>query len=121
MICPVTNSELEENREEQEKIAAYVAKKEAEGYQVYWPARDTEQKDVTGGYMICYTNSQAMLEADEIHVWYNESSGGSKFDIGVAFTLTEIMGLKKKIVRANKDYLCKKDKSLYKLLRYIAH
>jgi len=120
LISPVANADLDdESREEQKRIAVYVASLEAKGHQVHWPIRDTKQEDPTGGYMICYTNSQAMLDADEIHLWYNETSGGSKFDMGVAFAYVEMMDLKKKIVRANKDYICEKKKSLYKVFSYI--
>lgn len=103
----------EKNREEQRRIAEYVASLEGEGHKVYWPKRDTEQNDPTGGYQICLANSRAISEADEVHVWYNEDSGGSKFDIGVAFALD------KQVVIANKDYVCRKKKSFYKVLQYM--
>lgn len=97
LISPVRNSETTDPR----KRAAYVASLERSGHQVHWPIRDTEQDDPTGGYEICRANFTAILEADEIHVWYDESSHGSKFDMGGVFMLTEMLGRKRKIVIAN--------------------
>ncbi len=97
LICPVTRIVAEE----QEKIRKYVEDLERKGNNVHWPMRDTEQNDPTGGYEICRTNFKAIIEADEVHIWYNETSGGSKFDMGGTFMLVEMFGEHKKIVIAN--------------------
>ncbi|MDP3725759.1 MAG: hypothetical protein Q8R36_01005 [bacterium] len=97
LICPVTRVV----EEEQKKIRKYVEDLEKKGNSVHWPMRDTEQNDPTHGYEICKTNFQAIIAADEIHIWYNETSGGSKFDMGGTFMLVEILGMSKKIIIAN--------------------
>lgn len=68
-----------------ERIAAYVAKLEADGHQVHWPKRDTKQDGDPIGIRICRDNRKEMFAADEVHVWYDPESRGSCFDIGMAF------------------------------------
>jgi len=103
-------------------IAAYVKSFERMGHQVHWPARDTDQDDPTGGYQICRTNFREMLAADEVHIWYDENSGGSKFDMGGVFMLVRMLGLKKKIVIPNlkeAEELDEKDKSFLKVMKVL--
>ena len=57
-----------------------------ETFDVYWPARDTNQIDKTG-LTICQDNLKAMKEADMVHVIWNGKSQGSLFDLGMAFSL----------------------------------
>lgn len=97
LVCPVRNS----NPETQKAIAAYVEKQEADGVEMYWPARDTDQTDPVG-WMICCRNRSAILDANEIHVWYDAASTGSKFDLGMVFVLLGI-GWTKKVVIANSE------------------
>lgn len=97
LICPVRNS----SPETQKAIAAYVEKLEAEGAKVYWPARDTDQTD-PHGWTICCRNRLAILGADEIHVWYEAASDGSKFDFGMVFGLLGV-GWTKKVIIANPE------------------
>jgi hypothetical protein len=80
LICPVRNAT------EQDKAAtnAYIAKLEAKGKKVHYPPRDTDQND-PGGLNICRTNRQAMIDSDEVHVYWTPGSEGSKFDLGMAF------------------------------------
>lgn len=118
LISPVRNV----NPETYIVLTMYVLALESQGYKVYWPARDTEQNDPTGGYQICRTNFQAILDADQIHIWYDETSQGSKFDMGGAFMLVEILGWKsKKILLVNHDEVqdCK-EKSFFKVMKQIA-
>lgn len=61
--------------EAQKAIEAYVKKQEADGVEMYWPARDTDQTD-PHGLTICTDNRSAILNADEIHIWYDEKSSG---------------------------------------------
>ncbi|MFY9462493.1 MAG: hypothetical protein WAP51_04825 [Candidatus Sungiibacteriota bacterium] len=97
LICPVRNSDPET----QKAIAAYVEKQEAEGVEMYWPARDTDQTD-PHGWTICSRNRSAILDANEIHIWYDAASTGSKFDLGMVFVLLGI-GWTKKVVIANPE------------------
>jgi hypothetical protein len=97
LISPVARSTPELN----ERIRAYVAGLEATGAAVHWPARDTVQQDETGGLAICRTNFKAIMAADEVHIWYDETSGGSKFDMGGVFMLVEMLGWRKRIIIPN--------------------
>src|SRR3989344_571400 len=72
--------------EEKQAIAEYVQNLEADGYVVHWPIRDTKQDDPVG-LRICKDNMEAIVGADEIHLWYSVSSTGSIFDLGMAFAL----------------------------------
>jgi len=104
--------------EEQERIGAYVAKLEASGKIVHWPIRDTPQVDDTGGLVICRTNFSAIMAAEEIHIWYNETSGGSKFDMGGVFMLVEMLASRRRIVIANDAELGEPEgKSFLKVMR----
>lgn len=66
--------------------ATIVAKLETQGYQVHWPARDTDQSDPTG-LGICSDNAVAIESADVVHVIWDGKSQGVLFDLGVAFAL----------------------------------
>lgn len=116
LISPVRNIPLETY----EKVWAYVARLEGAGYSVHWPIRDTKQEDQTGGFVICKTNFAKIIEADEIHVWYDEASGGSKFDMGGVFMLVEMLGVKKKVVIANDDeFSDSAEKTFLNVFRYL--
>ena len=119
LVCPVRNIDVETRI----AIEMYVKSLEGKGYQVHWPVRATEQKDQTGGYQICRTNFKAILESDQVHIWYVEDSSGSKFDIGGLFMLVEILGYRKDIFIVNKqeaETLDTGEKSFLKVIKYIA-
>ncbi len=128
LICPVANvsPELEEEmREYVEKVENEHKKTGGLPKKVHWPFRDTPQKDPTGGYNICRINLRAILAADEIHIWYDESSGGSKFDMGGVFmlieTLRNILYLEKKIVIVNEgEVVDDSEKSFFKVFQRLA-
>lgn len=80
LICPVRNVTPEETK----AIQQYVSDMEVKGYDIYWPARDTDQVDPVG-LRICTDNRRAIREADVVHVWWNPGSTGSLFDLGMAF------------------------------------
>lgn len=80
----------------------YVHELEKEGHKVHYPPRDTNQNDPIG-VQICMANFKAILRADEIHIWYDENSTGTLFDLGGAFMLTKIMGYPKKIIFINRE------------------
>jgi len=94
LICPVRNVQLEERT----KIEQYVSSLERSGHSVHWPERDTDQNDAVG-LRICKDNRKAIRKADEIHVWWNEKSQGSIFDLGMVFASA------KKIVLANPEMI----------------
>jgi hypothetical protein len=64
-------------------------------------ARDTKQIDETGGYNICTANRNAILNSDEVHVFWDSDSTGSLFDLGVAFSVN------KKIIIVNPESIIK--------------
>lgn len=106
--------------ETQKRIAEYVASLEEVGHQVHWPIRDTKQNDPTGGYEICRTNFIGILESDEVHIWYDETSNGSKFDMGGVFMLVEMLGWKKKVVIVNDgEIVDDTKKSFYKVFMHL--
>ncbi len=80
LICPVRNA----TDQDKEATKAHVAKLEAKGKKVHYPPRDTDQNDPVG-LNICRTNRQAMIDSDEVHVYWTPGSEGSKFDLGMAF------------------------------------
>ena len=91
LICPVRNA----TEEQKVGMAQYIKSLENAGNAVYYPARDTDQRDKIG-YKICTDNRMAIEEADEVHIFYDDKSSGSLFDMGMAFAL------KKSLVLANR-------------------
>ncbi len=83
LVCPVRQATPEQTA----AIREYVAKLEAQGHCVHWPARDTVQEDDTNGWQVCEENARAIIEADEVHVWWDPRSQGSVFDLGIAWAL----------------------------------
>lgn len=92
IICPVRNL----TDEEKTRIENYIMRLEKMGHSVHFPPRDTNQKDRIGS-RICLDNLSAIKRADEVHIWWNNNSEGSKFDFGMAFALG------KKIVIINSE------------------
>lgn len=85
---------------QQKKIKKYVESLEAQGYEVHWPLRDTNQVDPSGGMRICIDNGMGIFEADKVHIWWVGSSG-SLFDFGMTFIL--VLLLNKKVALANPE------------------
>jgi len=67
-----------------------VSELEADRYQVYYPARDTNQDDPTG-LRICQDNRAAIYAADVVHCIWDGKSQGCLFDLGIAFALGKII------------------------------
>jgi hypothetical protein len=65
------------------KLEQYAMELQRGGDKVYLPHRDTKQD--MASYLICLQNKQAIVEADEIHIFYESESQGSHFDLGMAF------------------------------------
>jgi len=89
------------------KLEQYVQKLESSGHSVHLPHRDTNQEN--SGFDICVQNTNAINDADEVHIFYNSKSQGTHFDLGVAFALN-----KKLVVVENENYC--KGKSFAKMI-----
>lgn len=96
LICPVRDA----NPEQKKVMEEYITKLESEGKVVYYPARDTDQIDPIG-YRICCDNRQAIFDSKEVHLFYDKTSQGSLFDLGMTFMADLIMDKPIKLV--NKD------------------
>lgn len=120
-ISPVKGVMDGQNPELEAKLREYVTGLESQGYKVHWPLRDTKQTDITGGVIICRVNFRAIIDATEIHVWHDETSQDSAFDMGGVFMLCEMLGKKKRIVIANeKEIVDKAPKSFHQVFKYLA-
>lgn len=91
IICPVRNLTSDEAYE----IERHILKLQKNGVKVHYPPRDTNQADPIG-FKICKQNAEAIIDADEVHIFWNGKSKGSMFDLGMAFIIN------KKIVLINK-------------------
>lgn len=97
LICPVRKA----TGDTAKKIEKYITKLEESDCKVYWPARDTDQSDPIG-LRICKDNCKEIFKADEVHVWWDENSRGSLFDLGISFMCHHLAdGVK--IILANPD------------------
>ncbi len=67
-------------------VCAHLLSLEQQGHEVYYPPRDTNQRDRTG-YTICYENMQAIKAAELVEVCWDGKSQGCLFDLGMAFAL----------------------------------
>lgn len=92
LICPVRNA----NEEQKQKMKTHIEQLEKEGKKIYYPARDTDQDDSIG-FRICTDNKNAILNSKEIHIFWDKTSQGSLFDLGIAF------GSGKKLVIVNPE------------------
>jgi len=81
LMCPVRKVLPEEKI----KIDKYVEKLEKVEYKVHYPPRDVDQTQ--SGMEILSAHRQAILDCDEIHIWWDNNSKGSHFDLGMAFML----------------------------------
>lgn len=88
LICTVR----EADESDRAFLARYVAEREASGQKVYYPARDTNQVDETGGYRICCDNNNAMSKSRAVFVYWTKKSQGTKFDLGMAFEQHRVSG-----------------------------
>ena len=80
MICPVRDI----SQAEEKFLHDYLSRLEEAGHKVHYPPRDTDQDDNVG-LRICSDNRAAIMDSDEIHIYYNPHSEGSKFDFGMVF------------------------------------
>ena len=83
LICPVRNA----TDEQRKWIEDFVKDKNEKGYVIHAPHLHTRQTDLYGGYAICKQNAEAVASSKEIDIYYDQSSTGSVFDLGVAYAL----------------------------------
>lgn len=83
LICPVRNATPEQKK----WIENFVEEKTKAGYSIHAPHLHTRQTDLFGGFAICKQNAEAVASSEEIDVYYDQSSTGSVFDLGVAYAL----------------------------------
>ncbi len=81
LICPVANASEDQKAE----MMMYIEVIEGAGYDVHYPHRDTNQKDPIG-YNIISENLDAIMWADEVHLFYSKGSRGSIMDFGFSFS-----------------------------------
>ena len=89
VICPVRHAA----EEQKAWIEGFVAMKREKGYIVHYPEKNTVQEDTLGGYNICLQNALAMATSESIDIYYDQSSTGSVFDLGVAYALHKKLNL----------------------------
>lgn len=82
IICAVRNATEEEIAGIRHSITAL----REQGHDVHFPPDDVEQNDPTGRN-ICEVHRRAMQTADEVHVFWDVTSSGSHFDLGMAYAL----------------------------------
>ena len=82
LICPVRDADLKTKA----ILETYVRRVKRLGHKIYYPAWDTNQKDHIG-LRICTDNREAIRSSDEIHLFFDPTSKGSLFDMGMAFQL----------------------------------
>ena len=84
LICPVRNA----TGEQIARIKCYKKELKASGVELFYPADDNPLEHTDNiGYEICRANADAIKAADEIHIFWDKTSSGSLFDLGVAFGL----------------------------------
>ncbi|MCX6823666.1 MAG: hypothetical protein NT085_00870 [candidate division SR1 bacterium] len=79
VICPVEITDDVTKK----KLEDYKKKLEAQGYEVYLPHFDTNQE--ASEYEICLQKMKAIMEADEVHIFFVPLSCSSHFDLGITF------------------------------------
>lgn len=100
IICTVRGAKPEYVKE----LEDYAAELESKGHNVHLPHRDTDQN--ARGIDICKQNAAAILNAHEVHIFYNEFSQGTHFDMGVSFAYAKRIKVIKNadIIPAGKSY-----------------
>ncbi len=80
LICPVRRA----TEEQKVKINNYLIDNEQNAKTVHYPERDTNQIDSIG-YRICLDNANAIVNSQGVHIFYDQKSTGTLFDLGVAY------------------------------------
>jgi len=82
IICPVRNADPVVI----ERMRGYANFLKLNGHNVHYPPDDIPQNDPTGK-VINTMHRDAMIKADEVHVFWDIKSSGSHFDLGMAYAL----------------------------------
>lgn len=82
LICPVRNAAPEAT----ELAADYVTALETQGHEVFFPMRNVDQHRWPVEKII-ETEIEAIKTCDEVHIFWENSSRGSHFDLGAALAL----------------------------------
>jgi hypothetical protein len=90
LICPVRNV----TDEQQKEIDDYCKSLEQQGHSVHNPKYAVNQDDETGFY-ICAAHCHSMVHSDRIDIFWDVTSKGSHFDLGMAFALNKPVKLVK--------------------------
>lgn len=116
LICPVRRCTPEVRAE----MDGYVANLERLGYEVHYPPRDVDQSNDDGGVRICIEHLDAMLGVDEVHIWWDNESSGSHFDLGMAYMLNAVRTmLHLKLSDEDKVYLAGRDIHVGPPIRFV--
>jgi hypothetical protein len=78
MLCPVRNA----TDKEKNFLEEYKKKLEEKNLIVHYPATDTKQEDLTGGYRICMDHCDEIMNSKTVHIYWNSTSTGSRVDLG---------------------------------------
>jgi len=108
IISPVKNIQVKEIC----RIDDYIEKLKRKGFtKIHFPYKHTNQKATE--VEICSQNRQAIIDSDEVFIYYSKDSVGSIFDLGMAFAL----GKKITVINSNNAMLFRTDyKSFSNLL-----
>jgi nucleoside 2-deoxyribosyltransferase len=86
IICPIRKA----TEEQKEALKKYKNKLIMDGHKAYYPDDDNPyEKTDHVGYLICEENTRAIRQADEVHIFWDTTSSGTLFDLGVAFALNK--------------------------------
>jgi len=81
IICPVRES----TEAEKSFVADYVSRLESAGCLVHNPPRDTKQDGDPIGLRICSDNREAVRNSKTVRLYFNPTSQGTYFDLGMTF------------------------------------
>jgi nucleoside 2-deoxyribosyltransferase len=94
-----------------DKMLEYAHKMEAEGHRVFFPALDDSKFKST--LEILEANKKRMMNADEVHLFYDGRSNGTIFDFGMAFAMGKPLQIiymnDKSIINGMKEYAVNSD------------
>ena len=100
VICPVRNGVPG-------AVVEYVAQQEKLGHIVHFPPRDNPQDDPIGN-IICQTMVDAISNADTVALYYDPTSQGVHFDLGIAFVFRRpimLLNPNEELRKSGKSYL----------------
>lgn len=89
IICPVRNAKPEQRK----WIEDYFIQMYNACINLHAPHLNTRQIDLFGGYAICKQNAEAIATSSVVDLFYDQSSTGSVFDLGVAYALHKPLNL----------------------------